>query len=240
MYTIKLFTIQLNKKQLQINRMNTAIAGKKEDYDMFKQIELNYDFNALEPYIDELTMRIHYTKHHAAYTSNLNSAMEKLPELKKLSIEDILSSLSNIPNEALRTTVRNNGGGFYNHNLYFAILKPGGSKKPVGELADKINKVFGSFDSLKEKLTAAANGRFGSGWAWLSANKNGDLMVSSSPNQDNPLMDNSGWVPILGIDVWEHAYYLKYKNLRADYVNAFFEVVNWDEIAAGYNKVKSA
>jgi Fe-Mn family superoxide dismutase len=207
---------------------------------MFKQIELNYDFNALEPYIDELTMRIHYTKHHAAYTSNLNSAMEKLPELKKLSIEDILSSLSNIPNEALRTTVRNNGGGFYNHNLYFAILKPGGSKKPVGELADKINKVFGSFDSLKEKLTAAANGRFGSGWAWLSANKNGDLMVSSSPNQDNPLMDNSGWVPILGIDVWEHAYYLKYKNLRADYVNAFFEVVNWDEIAAGYNKVKSA
>jgi Fe-Mn family superoxide dismutase len=124
--------------------------------------------------------------------------------------------------------------------LYFATLKPGGSNKPTGELADRIDKEFGSFKSFKEKLTAAALGRFGSGWAWLSANKNGDLHVSCSPNQDNPLMDNNGWVPILGIDVWEHAYYLKYKNLRGDYIGAFFEVLNWDEVTANYHRVKSA
>lgn len=207
---------------------------------MFKQIELNYNFNALEPYIDELTMNTHYSKHHAAYTNNLNAALDKLPELKDKSIEDILRNLSDIPDEGLRTSVRNNGGGYYNHNLYFAILKPGGSKKPVGDLAEQIEKDFGSFDSLKEKLTAAAMGRFGSGWAWLSANKNGDLQVSSSPNQDNPLMENGGqWIPILGIDVWEHAYYLKYRNLRGDYVSAFFEVLNWDEVAANYSKAKS-
>lgn len=207
---------------------------------MFKQIELNYNFNALESYIDELTMNTHYSKHHAAYTNNLNAALDKLPELKDKSIEDILRNLSDIPDEGLRTSVRNNGGGYYNHNLYFAILKPGGSKKPVGDLAEQIEKDFGSFDSLKEKLTAAAMGRFGSGWAWLSANKNGDLQVSSSPNQDNPLMENGGqWIPILGIDVWEHAYYLKYRNLRGDYVSAFFEVLNWDEVAANYSKAKS-
>jgi len=207
---------------------------------MFKHIELNYNFNALEPYIDELTMNTHYSKHHAAYTNNLNAALDKLPELKDKSIEDILRNLSDIPDEGLRTSVRNNGGGYYNHNLYFAILKPGGSKKPVGDLAEQIEKDFGSFDSLKEKLTAAAMGRFGSGWAWLSANKNGDLQVSSSPNQDNPLMENGGqWIPILGIDVWEHAYYLKYRNLRGDYVSAFFEVLNWDEVAANYSKAKS-
>jgi len=208
---------------------------------MFKQIELNYDFNALEPYIDELTMNTHYSKHHAAYTNNLNAALDKLPDLQGKSIEDILRNLSDISDEGLRTAVRNNGGGFYNHNLYFAVLRPGGSKKPEGELAKQIEKDFGSFEALKEKLTAAALGRFGSGWAWLSANKNGDLQVSSSPNQDNPLMENGGvWVPILAIDVWEHAYYLKYKNLRGDYVNAFFEVLNWDEVASNYSKVKSA
>ncbi len=205
---------------------------------MFKQIELNYDFNALEPHIDELTMNTHYSKHHAAYTNNLNAALEKLPQLKDSSIENILGNLSDITDEALRTTVRNNGGGYYNHNLYFATLRPGGSKKPEGELADKIDKHFGSFDALKEKLTSAAVGRFGSGWAWLSADKNGALQVSSSPNQDNPIMYSEGLTPILGIDVWEHAYYLKYKNLRADYINAFFEAVNWDEVAANYNKAR--
>jgi Fe-Mn family superoxide dismutase len=207
---------------------------------MFKQIELNYNFNALEPYIDELTMNTHYSKHHAAYTNNLNGAIEKLPELKDSSIEDVLRRLSDISDEALRTAVRNNGGGYYNHNLYFASLRPGGSRKPSDDLAERKNKDFGSLEALKEKLTSAAIGRFGSGWAWLSANKNGELQVSSSPNQDNPLMDNKGWTPILGIDVWEHAYYLKYKNLRGDYVNAFFEVLNWDEVAANYAKVKSA
>lgn len=207
---------------------------------MFKQIELNYNFNALEPHIDELTMNTHYSKHHAAYTNNLNGALEKLPGLKDKSIEDILRGLSDIQDEALRNAVRNNGGGYYNHNLYFASLRPGGSNKPSGSLADRINEDFGSFDLLKEKLSSAAVGRFGSGWAWLSANKNGELQVSSSPNQDNPLMDKQGWTPILGIDVWEHAYYLKYKNLRGDYIKAFFEVLNWDEVAANYANVKSA
>lgn len=207
---------------------------------MFKQIELNYNFNALEPHIDELTMNTHYSKHHAAYTNNLNGALEKLPQFKDASIEDVLKKLSDISDEGLRTAVRNNGGGYYNHNLYFASLKPGGSKKPSGDLASRIDKDFGSFDSLKEKLTSAAVGRFGSGWAWLSANNDGELQVSSSPNQDNPLMDNKGWTPILGIDVWEHAYYLKYKNLRGDYISAFYEVLNWDEVAANYAKVKSA
>jgi Fe-Mn family superoxide dismutase len=207
---------------------------------MFKQIELNYNFNALEPHIDELTMNTHYSKHHAAYTNNLNGAIEKLPELKGASIEDVLKKLSDISDESLRAAVRNNGGGYYNHNLYFASLKPGGNNKPSGDLASRIDKDFGSFDSLKEKLTSAAVGRFGSGWAWLSANKNGELQVSSSPNQDNPIMDNNGWTPILGIDVWEHAYYLKYKNLRGDYISAFFEVLNWDVVAANYANVKSA
>jgi Fe-Mn family superoxide dismutase len=151
-----------------------------------------------------------------------------------------MKKLSDISDDSLRTAVRNNGGGYYNHNLYFASLKPGGSKKPTGELASKIDKEFGGFDTLKEKLTSVAVGRFGSGWAWLSANKNGDLQVSSSPNQDNPIMDDNGWTPIFGIDVWEHAYYLKYKNLRGDYINAFFEVLNWDEVASNYDKIKSA
>lgn len=207
---------------------------------MFKQIELNYNFNDLEPYIDELTMNTHYSKHHAAYTNNLNAALEKLSELKDKSIEDILKNLSDISDEALRNTVRNNGGGFYNHNLYFATLAPGGSKIPEGDLKKQIDKDFGSFDLLKEKLSTAAIGRFGSGWAWLSANAKGDLQVSSSPNQDNPIMESKGeWTPILGIDVWEHAYYLKYKNLRGDYVNNFFQVLNWDVVAANYDKVKS-
>lgn len=206
---------------------------------MFKQIELNYNFNALEPHIDELTMNTHYSKHHAAYTNNLNASIEKLPEFKDTSIEDVMKKLDNISDESLRTAVRNNGGGYYNHNLYFATLRPGGSKKPTGDLANKIDKEFGGFDSLKEKLTSASLGRFGSGWAWLSANKNGDIKVSSSPNQDNPIMDNDGWTPILGIDVWEHAYYLKYKNLRGDYISAFFELINWDEVASNYSKVKS-
>lgn len=207
---------------------------------MFKQIELNYSFNALEPHIDELTMNTHYTKHHAAYTNNLNNSLEKLADLKDVSIEELLARLSDISDEALRSTVRNNGGGYYNHNLYFATLKPGGSKRPTGELAARIDKEFSGYDSLKEKLSSVAAGRFGSGWAWLSANKDGDLQVSSSPNQDNPLMDNKGWTPILGIDVWEHAYYLKYKNLRGDYINAFFELLNWDEIASAYDKIISA
>lgn len=206
---------------------------------MFKQINLNYDFNALEPYIDELTMITHYTKHHAAYTTNLNAAVDKLPQFSTASIEDLLRSLPEISDEALRTAIRNNGGGFYNHNLYFESLLPGGSKNPSGDLANQIQKDFGDIDTLKDKLSQAAASRFGSGWAWLSANKAGELKVSSSPNQDNPLMEDGEWVPILGIDVWEHAYYLKYKNLRADYVKAFFEVLNWDVVAKNYANAKA-
>ncbi len=204
---------------------------------MFKQIELKYNFNALEPHIDELTMNTHYSKHHAAYTNNLNSALEKLPEFSEFPIEEIFKKLSDISDPSLKAAVTNNGGGFYNHNLYFATLSPNGGGKPGGKLAEQIDKDFGSFEALKEQLSAAAAARFGSGWAWLSADKNGNLKVTSSPNQDNPLMESKGeWTPILGIDVWEHAYYLKYKNLRADYVKAFFDVVDWKEVADNYSK----
>ncbi|NLM25969.1 MAG: superoxide dismutase [Firmicutes bacterium] len=205
---------------------------------MFKQIELKYDFNALEPHIDTLTMETHYGKHHAGYTNNLNQAIDKSPNLASKSIEEILSDLDSIEDPSLRTAIRNNGGGFYNHNLYFAILSPDGGGEPTGKLADQINRDFGSFNDLKDKLTAAALGQFGSGWSWLSTDSAGNLKVSATPNQDNPLMENGGkWTPILGIDVWEHAYYLKYKNLRADYVKAFFNVVNWAEVAARYGSL---
>ncbi len=207
---------------------------------MFKQVELSYNFNALEPHIDELTMVTHYTKHHATYTNNLNAAVEKAPEVANKSIEDILSHLEDVSDQATRTAIRNNGGGFYNHNLYFTTMSPNGGGNPTGELAARIDKDFGGLDSLKEKLSAAGATRFGSGWAWLSTNKNGELQVSSSPNQDNPLMESAGeWTPILGIDVWEHAYYLKYKNLRADYIKAFFEVVDWSAVNENYKKAIS-
>ncbi len=202
---------------------------------MYKQIELKYSFNALEPSIDELTMITHYTKHHATYTANFNAALEKTPEFTGKSIEEIFTNLSEVSDEALKAALTNNGGGYYNHNLYFSILSPDGGGKPDGELAKQIEKDFGDYETLKEKLSASAAARFGSGWAWLSANKNGYLTVTSSPNQDNPLMESRGkWTPILGIDVWEHAYYLKYKNLRIDYVKAFFDILDWKEVAKNY------
>ncbi|MFV0343620.1 MAG: superoxide dismutase [Anaerocolumna sp.] len=205
---------------------------------MFEQIKLNYDFKDLEPHIDELTMVTHYTKHHAAYTTNLNAALEKLPELANKSIEEIFVNLDSI-DSSLKGGVQNNGGGFYNHNLYFSTMSPNGGGNPEGDLADKINQEFGNLEALTEKLSQAGATRFGSGWAWLSANKKGDLKVSSSPNQDNPIMETKGeWIPILGIDVWEHAYYLKYKNLRADYIKAFFQVVDWKAVAENYNLVQ--
>ena len=205
---------------------------------MFEQIALTYDFKALEPHIDELTMVTHYTKHHAVYTKNLNDAVSKDASLSGKRIEDILSNLSSISDEGLRTAIRNNGGGFYNHNLYFGTLSPDGGGDPDGALLKQIAADFGSIDALKEKATAAAIGRFGSGWAWLSTDASGKLSVSSSPNQDNPLMEGKGLAPILGIDVWEHAYYLKYKNLRADYVKAFWNVVNWTVVAKLYDAAR--
>ncbi|CUH97490.1 Superoxide dismutase [Propionispora sp. 2/2-37] len=200
-----------------------------------KQVELKYGFEALEPFIDELTMRTHYTKHHATYTNNFNAALEKLPELSGKTDTEILANLNVITDAGLRTAVQNNGGGFYNHNLYFSTISSGGGKEPAGALAGQIARDFGSFAEFKEKISAAAIGRFGSGWAWLSSDAAGKLAITSTPNQDNPLMESAGkWTPILGIDVWEHAYYLKYKNLRADYVKAFFEVIDWQEVAKRY------
>lgn len=202
---------------------------------MFTQIELSYEFSALEPHIDTLTMETHYSKHHAAYTKNLNAAMEKASQKdQERDIEFLLKHLDALP-EDIRTAVRNNGGGFYNHNLYFGIMAPHGGGTPTGAFASQIARDFGSFDLFKERLSAASIGRFGSGWGWLSVGDDKKLVVSSTPNQDNPLMDGSGH-PILGIDVWEHAYYLKYKNLRPDYVKAFWNVVDWKAVASLYEK----
>lgn len=204
---------------------------------MFKQVKLSYDFNALEPHIDELTMQTHYGKHHAGYTNNLNSALEKLPALQGKSIEEILTNLNSIDDAALQTAVRNNGGGFYNHNLFFDILSPQGGKAPAGSFATQIENDFGTFDDLVQKLTTAATSVFGSGWAWLSKDKSGKLLVTTTPNQDNPLMTHGGQLtPVLGIDVWEHAYYLKYKNVRADYVKVLFNVIDWEKVASLYDK----
>jgi len=193
----------------------------------FELKNLPYAYDALEPHIDARTMEIHHTKHHAAYTNNLNNAI-KGTELEVKSIEAILSEASK-----LAPAIRNNGGGFYNHNLFWTIMGPKGGGHPTGDLSDAINKYFGSFDLFKEKFNTAAATRFGSGWAWLSKNSKGELQVSSSPNQDNPLMDLSEikGVPVLGLDVWEHAYYLHYQNRRPDYIAAFWNVINWEEVA---------
>lgn len=203
---------------------------------MYNQIKLNYEFDALQPHIDALTMETHYTKHHTGYTKNLNEAALKA-QVDHLPIEELLKTLETIEDETLRKSIRNNGGGYYNHNLYFALMSPDGKRVPDGKLALAIDEHFEDFQQFKEQLTKLALGQFGSGWAWLSADETGKLYLSSSPNQDNPLMDNNGITPILGIDVWEHAYYLKYKNLRADYVKEFFNVIDWDVVADNYQRV---
>jgi len=192
----------------------------------FELKKLPYAFDALEPYIDALTMEIHHDKHHAAYTNNLNAAIQG-SSLEGKSIEEILTNIS-----SKSIAVRNNGGGFYNHNLFWEVMAPGGDKQPDGDLLKAINNSFGSYQNFKEAFTKAALTRFGSGWAWLVKQGEG-LVISSTPNQDNPLMDLAEvkGTPILGVDVWEHAYYLKYQNRRPDYVDAFFNVVNWNEIA---------
>jgi Fe-Mn family superoxide dismutase len=192
----------------------------------FELPPMGYAYTALEPHIDARTMEIHYTKHHQAYVNNLNSALSG-GEWEKRSILEILSSISKLP-----AAVRNNGGGHYNHTLFWKILGPNAGGAPTGELANAINKHFGSFEKFREQFTNAALTRFGSGWAWLV--KNGDeLKITSTPNQDNPLMDIAEvkGIPILGVDVWEHAYYLKYQNRRNEYLNAFWNVVNWDEVS---------
>ena len=193
----------------------------------FELPALPYAHNALEPHIDEMTMQIHHGKHHAAYVTNLNKALESATALAGKTIEDLLSHLDAVP-ENIRTAVRNNGGGHYNHSLFWQIMKPGGPKAPAGALADAINAAFGSVDKLKEAVNAAGAGRFGSGWAWVVVEKDGTLAIESTANQDSPLMDGK-W-PVMGVDVWEHAYYLKYQNRRADYLAAWWNVVNWNAI----------
>ncbi len=194
----------------------------------FQLPPLPYAFNALEPHIDARTMEIHHDKHHAAYTNNLNKALEEFPDLQSKSIEQLLASLDSVP-EKIRTTVRNNGGGFANHNLFWEIMGPNKGGEPSGDLANAINSAFGSFASFKEQFAAKGVGQFGSGWAWLVAESGGGVSLTSMPNQDTPLMQ--GKTPILGVDVWEHAYYLNYQNRRPDYIAAWWNVVNWDEVA---------
>jgi len=196
--------------------------------------ELPYDYNALEPHIDEQTMQIHHDKHHGTYVSKVNAALEGHAELSNKSIEDLLSNLNAIP-ENIRTAVRNNGGGHMNHTLFWQLLSPNGGGTPTGAIANAINAEFGSFESFKNKFSDEAVGRFGSGWAWLVVD-NGKLKITSTPNQDTPLSE--GKTPILGLDVWEHAYYLKYQNRRPEYINAFFNVVNWDEVNKRFEAAK--
>ena len=193
---------------------------------------LPYDFGALEPHIDAQTMQIHHGKHHQAYVNNLNAALEKHPQLQAKSAEDLIRDLGAVP-EDVRTAVRNNGGGHVNHTMFWALMAPNGGGAPTGALADAINAAFGSLDAFKEQFSKAAIGRFGSGWAWL-IDTNGKLSIESTANQDNPLME--GKKGILGLDVWEHAYYLKYQNRRPDYITAWWNVVNWPEVARRYGK----
>lgn len=199
----------------------------------FELPKLPYSYDALEPHIDARTMEIHYSKHHQAYTNNLNAAIEGT-DLAGKSIEDILADL-----DLNNKPVRNNGGGFYNHNLFWEVLGPNGGGEPTGEVATAINEAFGSFDAFKDAFAKAATTQFGSGWAWLCV-KNGKLEVCATANQDNPLMPGIGCdgTPILGLDVWEHAYYLNYQNRRPDYINAFFNVINWDAVAKRYADAK--
>ncbi len=201
----------------------------------FELPALPYTHDALEPHIDARTMQIHHGKHHAAYTTNLNNALQGQDALAGKNIEELLADLNSIP-ENIRMVVRNNGGGYANHNLFWAIMGPNTGGAPTGELADAIQAAFGSFEAFKETFAKAATTRFGSGWAWLQVNKDGSLAVTSTPNQDTPLME--GNTPILGLDVWEHAYYLNYQNRRPDYITAWWNVVNWNAVAANYATAK--
>ncbi len=192
---------------------------------------LPYEYNALEPHIDALTMEIHHSRHHQTYVNNLNAALSAHPELEGRSVEELIQDLSAIPQD-IRTAVRNNGGGHANHSMFWLCMSPNGGGAPEGELSDAINSAFGSLDGFKEQFAKAATTRFGSGWAWLSVDGGGNLVVTSTPNQDNP--SSEGLKPILGLDVWEHAYYLNYQNKRPGYIEAWWNTVNWGQVAANY------
>jgi superoxide dismutase, Fe-Mn family len=203
----------------------------------FELPPLPYGYDALEPTIDKETMTLHHDKHHAAYVNNLNTAVEGT-NFANMSIDELVRNINMVPDDK-RMAVRNNGGGHYNHSMFWQIMKPGGGGAPTGEIAQAINDAFGSFDALKDAFNKAGAGRFGSGWAWVVADASGKLSVTSTPNQDNPLMDGSG-TPILGVDVWEHAYYLKYQNKRPDYLAAWWNTVNWNAVAERYAKVSGS
>ncbi len=201
----------------------------------FELPALPYAYDALEPYIDARTMEIHHTKHHQGYVNKLNAALEKHPELQGVALEDLLRNIASVP-EDIRTAVRNNGGGHANHSLFWTVMSPNGGGAPSGDLAAAIDAAFGSFDAFKDAFSQAAATRFGSGWAWLVVDGFGKLKVYSTPNQDSPYME--GFTPILGLDVWEHAYYLKYQNRRAEYIQNWWNVVNWEEVARRYAAAK--
>ncbi len=197
--------------------------------------KLPYDYDALEPHIDEQTMRIHHGKHHAGYVSKLNAALEKHSDLASKSVQDLLRQINKVP-EAIRTAVRNNGGGHANHTLFWSIMSPKGGGEPTADLAKAINGELGGFAKFKEQFSNAAATRFGSGWGWLSVGSNGKLVVESTANQDSPLMD--GRTPILGLDVWEHAYYLKYQNRRPDYIEAWWSTIDWNAVSKRYAEAR--
>ena len=196
--------------------------------------ELSYDYNALEPHIDARTMEIHHTKHHQTYINNLNAALENHPDLQDKPLEDLIRDLASVP-EDIRGAVRNNGGGHLNHSMFWTVMSPGGGGQPSGDLGTAIDSAFGSFSDFQDAFAKAGAMRFGSGWAWLCVDGN-KLIVTSTPNQDNPVTD--GLTPILGLDVWEHAYYLNYQNRRPDYIKAWWNVVNWDQVAANFSAAK--
>jgi len=198
---------------------------------------LPYDYGALEPHIDARTMEIHHTKHHQAYINNLNAALKDHPQLQGKPIEQLIANLDAVP-EGIRTAVRNNGGGHANHSLFWQIMKPGGGGEATGAVAQAITSELGGFAKFKDDFSKAAATRFGSGWAWLVVGKDGKLAVTSTPNQDNPIMEGKGLTPILGLDVWEHAYYLHYQNRRPDYVTAWWNTINWDEVNRRYQAAK--
>ncbi|MFJ6411534.1 MULTISPECIES: superoxide dismutase [Terribacillus] len=200
----------------------------------FELPELPYAYDALEPHIDKETMNIHHTKHHNTYVTKLNDAIAGKADLESKSLEELVAGVNELPSD-VQTAVRNNGGGHYNHSLFWKLLSPNGGGEPTGEVASAIANKFGTLDKFKEEFAAAAAGRFGSGWAWLIV-ENGEVEIVSTPNQDNPVME--GKTPILGLDVWEHAYYLKYQNKRPDYISAFWNVVNWDEVERLYREAK--
>ena len=203
---------------------------------MHRLPDLPYPYDALEPSIDAETMRIHHDKHHQAYVDNLNKALESHPELQSKSALDLLIDLDDVP-EDIRTAVRNNGGGHVNHTLFWTIMDPDPKSAPGGELAEEIDSAFGSFDEFQKQFAAAAMGRFGSGWAWLCVGEDGGLIIESTPNQDNPISTGDG-IPILGLDVWEHAYYLRYQNRRAEYIAEWWKVVDWDAVAGNLALVR--